>query len=87
MCHYRNITFSCGCQTEENTLVCGYVHDDVAQCMADTQADEVSVARECGRRCCKNAPPRGSNLKPQDNHKTNHCHVEWPKGNVATPEL
>ncbi|PUU79121.1 hypothetical protein B9Z19DRAFT_980547 [Tuber borchii] len=87
MCHYKYTTFSCGCQIGENTLVCGYVNDDLAQCMADTRADEVSVPKVCGRQCCKSAPSRESNLKTQDSRKINHSDGEWPERSVETPEL
>ncbi|RPB06067.1 hypothetical protein L873DRAFT_1660324 [Choiromyces venosus 120613-1] len=86
MCHYKNTTFSCGCHTEENTLVCGYINDDLAQCMTDTESEEVSVPRVCGRQSCKNSPLHRSNPKPQDN-EINHSDDEWSEESVETPEL
>ncbi|RPB16483.1 hypothetical protein P167DRAFT_257755 [Morchella conica CCBAS932] len=54
MCNFKNTVFTCGCEIEENTSVCGWVNDDMSECMASSQSVDVRSSRTCGTKKCKN---------------------------------
>lgn len=54
MCNFKNTKFSCGCEIEENTSICGWVYDDMSECMNSSKSVDVLVSRTCGKPDCKN---------------------------------
>ncbi|KAH8152081.1 uncharacterized protein LAJ45_04075 [Morchella importuna] len=90
MCNFKNTVFTCGCEIEENTSVCGWVNDDMSECMASSQSVDVRSSRTCGTKKCKNGGLALHPVKTVDlarsNSNSSSSGDEWAD-ETPSPEL